>query len=424
VFAAVAAATAIGGALTSRVASGRREDAAAVAHGWRTMTVLEEARSVLIEAEAACGRSAQQARCAAMQGEVERIVAHLGAATAGRPDRRQAVARIEAALRAYVGTPGRRTQARGARARRAEAEGALAALRESEARELGARERAAERSTSVAAGLVVATDVAILLLVAIAALSLRGHLRERELHEHEHARVVQLQQQLLAMVGHDLRTPLSAIAGSAALLARAPDLPSSRLRLAQRIVSSAGRMSRLVSDLLDFTRVRTEGRLPVSPEPVNLGALCRRVVQEIAAARPRTIVHCEVEGDVTGEWDPARVEQVVSNLVTNACLHGDAERPVLVRVTGLDDAVRIAVHNEGPPIPPEVLPHIFEPFRRGDEHVAGLGLGLHIVQTLVEAHGGTVEVSSDESGTTFTVVLPAPVVTPVHRSDPPRASAH
>ncbi|BDG05534.1 sensor histidine kinase [Anaeromyxobacter oryzae] len=279
----------------------------------------------------------------------------------------------------------------------------------------------------LATRIVIATGIAVLLLVVIAAFAVRRHLRERELRDREHARVVELQNQLLAMVGHDLRTPLSAIAGSAALLARAPDLPSNRVNLAQRIVSSAGRMSRLVRDLLDFTRVRTEGHLPVSPEPVNLGALCRRVVQEVQAARPGTTLDLEVEGDVTGEWDPARLEQVVSNLLTNACHHGAAGRPVQVSVTGLDDAVRIAVHNEGPPIPEDVLPHMFDPFWRGDGGAdrAGLGLGLHIVRSLVEAHGGTIEVTSGAGGTTFSVVLPAPVAPPPRRSDPPgEALAH
>lgn len=419
VFAFVAVATVVGGALTSHVVLGRRGDAAAVARGWKTMGVLEEARSLLFEADAACGPGGQHARCAAMQDELERIVGRLRAATAGRPDPWQDVARVEAALRADVGAAELERPAPGVTARRAEAQAALAAFRQGVARDIDRHELAAERSAHVAAGVVLATDVAILLLVAVAALSLRGHLRERERREREHAQLEQLQAQLLAMVGHDLRTPLSAIAGSAELLARAPDLPSSRVRVAQRIVSSAGRMARLVGDLLDFTRVRAEGHLPVSPEPVNLGTLCRRVAQEVAAARPQSTVQCDIEGDVTGEWDPARVEQVVSNLLTNACLHGADGRPVLLRVTGLDDAVRIAVHNEGPAIPPELLPHIFEPFKRGDERVAGLGLGLHIVRTLVEAHGGTVDVTSDERGTTFAVVLPAPVAV-AHRSEPPR----
>jgi signal transduction histidine kinase len=282
---------------------------------------------------------------------------------------------------------------------------------------VAASARRAERSAHVATGVLVATDVAVLLLAGIAVAGLCGHLRERERRESEHLRLLQLHGQLLGMVGHDLRTPLNAIAGSALLLARASDLPTSRVRLAQRIVASAGRMSRLVRDLLDFTRVRSEGHLPVSPEPVNLGALCRRVALEITAARPGTLVRCEVEGDVTGEWDPSRLEQVVSNLITNACHHGAAGRPVDVRVTGFEDVVRIAVHNEGSPIPGDVLPHIFEPFRRGDGRAdaPGLGLGLHIVRTLVEAHGGTVEVSSGNDGTTFSVMLPAPVAKPPRR---------
>jgi signal transduction histidine kinase len=428
VFTAVAAATVASGVLLSRVLADRREQAATVAQGWRTVAALERARSVLLEAEAACGGPvAPAARCAATKGELERVVTDLRAAMAYRPDRRRAVARLETMLRGFVGTVARGTWLGGGNARPATAEAALTAFQQEEARELTVRERNAERSASLATVVVVATDVALLLLVAIAAFSVRGHLREREQREREHARVLQLQQQLLGMVGHDLRTPLSAIAGSAALLARDRDLPSSRVRLVQRIVSSAGRMSRLVRDLLDFTRVRTEGHLPVSPEPVNLGALCRRVAQEVAAARPRTIVCCEVEGDVTGEWDPARLEQVVSNLITNACQHGTLGRPVQVRVTGLDDAVRIAVHNEGPPIPHDVLPHIFEPFRRGDERPGrtGLGLGLHIVRTLVEAHGGTIDVTSGEGGTTFAVVLPAAGATPARRSEPPQAtSAH
>jgi signal transduction histidine kinase len=136
-------------------------------------------------------------------------------------------------------------------------------------------------------------------------------------------------------------------------------------------------------------------------------------------------VDCEIEGDVTGEWDPARIEQVVSNLLTNACHHGAPRRPVQVRVTGVENAVLIAVHNEGPPIPREVLPRIFEPFFSGGREQGGLGLGLHIVRSVVEAHGGTIEVSSGAGGTTFTVVLPAPVVAPARRP-PPRgaASAH
>lgn len=424
-FVAAAAAAVAGGVISSRVLADGRLETAAVAEGWRTVAILERTRSLLLEAEAACGGAGTRARCEAAREELERALARLDVATAGHPDRGPAAIRVENALRRYVLSPAHGAGLARDGERRSEAVTALATLQQEHARELTLRERSAERSASLAAAVVFAAGAALVLLVAIAALAVGGHLRRRERREREHARVLQLQQQLLGMVGHDLRTPLNAIAGSAALLARAPDLPSSRVPLAQRIVSSAGRMSRLVRDLLDFTRVRSEGHLPIAPEPVNLGALCRRVAQEVKAARPEANVHCSVVGDVTGEWDPARLEQVVSNLITNACHHGAAGRPVEVRVTGLDDAVLIAVHNEGPPIPRDVLPHIFEPFWRGSERIdrTGLGLGLHIVRSLVEAHGGTIEVASGEDGTTFTVVLPAPVATPPNRNEPPHLSS-
>jgi signal transduction histidine kinase len=423
VLSALAAAAVAGGALSSRLLLERRADTTSLVEGWRIVAAVERTRAILLETEAACD-GATAVRCAAKQAELERAIAYLHAATAAMPARGPAVARIEASLRLYVSAAEGAPLA-GEKVRRAAAFAALAALREEQDAELEARERRAERSVTLAAAVVIAADAALLVLVGIAAFAVRGHLRERERREQEHARVLHLQQQLLGMVGHDLRTPLSAIAGSAALLARAPDLPSSRVPLAQRIVSSAGRMSRLIRDLLDFTRVESEGHLPVSPEPVNLGALCSRVALEVKAARPQANIECEIEGDVTGEWDPARIEQVVSNLITNACHHGAPDRPVQVRVTGGENAVVIAVHNEGPPIPGEVLPHIFEPFWRGARDAdTGLGLGLHIVRSLVEAHGGTIEVTSGAEGTTFTVVLPAPVTAPPGRDSTRAASAH
>jgi signal transduction histidine kinase len=427
-FAFTAAATAafVGGVLSWRVLADEREHAAAVAQAWRVAAVLERARAVVVEADAACGLSGSAERCDAKRDDAERVASELRAAAAHLAPPLD-VTYAEKALRVYVASA---SAARGAQpsaegGRRGEVQATVAHVQKEHAAAMAALEHDGEGRAPLAGLLVVGTNAALLLLVAIAAASVRGHLRERQLREQERARVLQLQQQLLGIVGHDLRTPLNAIAGSAALLARAPDLPSNRVRLAQRIVSSAGRMSRLLRDLLDFTRVRAEGHLPVSPEPVNLGALCQRVAQEVTAAKPDTIVQCEVEGDVTGEWDPDRIEQVVSNLVTNACNHGAAGRPVEVRVTGFDEAVRIAVHNEGPPIPRDELPHIFEPFWRGDGGgPPGLGLGLHIVRTLVEAHGGTVDVSSGAGGTTFAVVLPAPLAEAALRTGRRRTTTH
>jgi signal transduction histidine kinase len=276
--------------------------------------------------------------------------------------------------------------------------------------DLGRADLAVARNTSIANGVIVSTYAALLLLVAVAAYAVRGHLQQRERREAEQEHALELQQQLMGMVGHDLRTPLNAIAGSAELLARAPDLPSSRVRAAQRIVSSAGRMSRMVLDLMDYTRARVAGGLTVSPEPAHLGEICRRVIQEVRAARPGSDVRLVEEGDLAGEWDPARLEQVLSNLVANACHYGTPDRPVSVRATGDAGTVVLEVHNEGMPIPAEVLPNIFDPFRRGKldrrEASGNVGLGLFIVRTLVEAHGGRIAVTTGVEGTTFSVALP------------------
>jgi signal transduction histidine kinase len=427
VFAAVVAATLGGAVLSSHVLDGRRADAAGVGNSWRSLAAVEHVISVLRKAEAACrdreasGSETARRRYAEAAGEVDTAMELLGTALAGRADGLAALAAVSSDLRVALAAlermqraPARHPSPRSAgheetRAAIERAETGLAGLQAQARRELAWHERRAAQSTSVSNFVVVSTDAAVLLLVAVAVFAVRGHLRERERREAERRQALELQQQLLGIVGHDLRTPLNAIAGSAAVLARAPDMPSNRLRAAQRILSSAGRMSRMIRDLLDYTRARVGG-LPISPEPAHLGELGRRVVQEVLAARPgRTITFTE-QGDLEGEWDPARLEQVFSNLVANACHHGAEGTPVLVRVTGTPGAVLVNVHNEGPPIPAEALPHIFEPFRRGVAESAttdgGLGLGLFIVRTLVEAHGGTIEVVTGGDGTAFQVVLP------------------
>ena len=425
VFAAVVAATLGGAILSSHLLEVRRTDDASVASAWRAVAAVEHVVSALRKAEAACGvRGASSTgsgrqRYAEAAVDVGTALEQLGTALAGRPEGLASLSNVSTELRVALAAleraqraPGRPAGAAAAkdetRAALDRAEAGLAALEAQARRALAHEEGRSARSVAVSNLVVVSTDAAVLLLVGVAVFAVRGHLRERERRDVEHRRVLELQQQLLGIVGHDLRTPLNAIAGSAAVLARAPDLPTSRLRAAQRILSSAGRMSRLIRDLLDYTRARVGG-VPISPEPAHAGEICRRVAQEVLAARPDRAVHFAEQGDLQGEWDPARLEQVFSNLVANACHHGADGAPVVVRVTGAQGSVLVEVHNEGPPIPADVLPHIFEPFRRGPTESAtddGLGLGLFIARTLVEAHGGTIDVATGGAGTTFRVALP------------------
>lgn len=209
------------------------------------------------------------------------------------------------------------------------------------------------------------------------------------------------------MLGHDLRNPLAAIKTGAQLILRKAD--DEKLRsCASHIVSGSDRMARMIDQLLDFTRIRLGGGFEVARREVDLDELALQIVAETEAAQ-----HCSIElerhGDRHGVWDPDRLAQVLSNLLMNAAQHGVRSRPIRLVVDGRPaDAVHIRVHNEGQ-IPSDLLPNIFDPFRRGraGTKTGGLGLGLYIAQELVRAHDGTVEVSSTaEGGTVFSIELP------------------
>ena len=223
----------------------------------------------------------------------------------------------------------------------------------------------------------------------------------------------ELEQQLIGIVSHDLRNPLNAIGmATEALLRRSAELDARTLATAARIKSAGGRALALIRDLLDFTRARRPGGMAIAPEPMDLHAAVRAAVEEVRASHPDRELRLEQTGDGFGRWDPARLDQVVQNLLSNAFKYGAPDRPVIVRTDCRDDWARIEVTNEGDPIDPALLPHIFEPLRQarrtgGVGGVRGVGLGLYIVDHIVRAHGGTVDVvSTAEQGTTFVVHLP------------------
>jgi len=232
----------------------------------------------------------------------------------------------------------------------------------------------------------------------------------REQEQQASARAL-LAEQLVGIVSHDLRTPLNAAVLGASLLAGG-DLTVPQARTVTRIHASANRASRLIADLLDFTQGRLGGGLRVQRREHDIHALVADTVEELKLAVPgRMIEHRRFgEGHVSADSD--RVAQVVTNLCTNALTYGAADRPVTVTSRVSEHALSLEVHNFGAPIPRELLPHIFEPLRRGEQQIKlgsrSVGLGLYIVQEIAVAHGGQVTVHSrQEDGTSFVVTIPA-----------------
>ncbi len=222
----------------------------------------------------------------------------------------------------------------------------------------------------------------------------------------------QFRERFIGILGHDLRNPLNAIMLSARQLRRRGAMSPVQQQLAQRIEASAARMGNMISDILDLTRARLSGGIPLHLSPTSLPAVCRQVVEELTVAHPGRDILVQAEGAGEGIWDPERLAQVVSNLVGNALEHGEQGGPILVRCRD-DEAGQqvLEISNPGTPIPSHLLATLFDPFRQvgaaRSGRGSGLGLGLFIVRELVEAHGGQVTVRSTENeGTTFTVLLP------------------
>jgi signal transduction histidine kinase len=218
-----------------------------------------------------------------------------------------------------------------------------------------------------------------------------------------------MREMFLAVLGHDLRTPLGAVVMASEYLVARGELAERDRRLADRIRSSSHRMTALVNDLLDFTRCRLGEGIPLTPSQTSLGAIAREVVEEVRASRPECDLRFEAGGELQGRWDAGRLWQALSNLIENAVLHGDGA-PVTVTAVGTEDEVIASVHNAGSTISEDDQQRIFDPFEHcatDERPTEGLGLGLYIAREIVQAHGGRITLSSSvESGTTFEVHLP------------------
>lgn len=226
-------------------------------------------------------------------------------------------------------------------------------------------------------------------------------------------RVDQARRMFLAILSHDLRNPLNCIRMAAHLVSHANEDPQFAKALSM-IETNTEAITRLISDLIDFASTGQGSAMPLTRGPVDLEKLCREVVDAYRIAHPECTLHFHPDGDLTGDWDAARLRQVVSNLIGNALQHGPAQGPVELSVASEGSTVVLSVHNEGAPIPSELRATIFEPLMRyatqesAERRVPGsIGLGLYIVREIVVAHAGTVEVASTaQEGTTFTVRLP------------------
>jgi len=211
----------------------------------------------------------------------------------------------------------------------------------------------------------------------------------------------------MGILGHDLRDPLNAIMLKASLL-KTVDHPLAS-ELATSIIGSGQRMSRMIQDLLDVTRARLGGGLPAIRKPCDFLEAVQAVLREYHADGENQRIELSTQGEFSGQWDYDRIAQVVANLVGNALAHGANGCPVKLILDGtLADRIVLSVSNSGE-IPPSLLPTIFEPFTREKPHArqaGSLGLGLYIVQQIVQSHAGAIDVQSANGYTCFTLTLP------------------
>ena len=239
-----------------------------------------------------------------------------------------------------------------------------------------------------------------------------------ELHRRTQALAHELQERtaslrvnemFMAVLSHDLRTPLMSMMAAATVLKRQPD--TAKLgTLVESMLCSGQRMGRMIEDLLDVTRIRHVGGIALDLRPASLETLVERTVTEMRTGFPDRPLRTTLEGDLLGVWDAERLSQVITNLVGNALQHGDGIEPVEIAVDGRQsDQVTVSVINGGTPIAPDLIPHLFDPFRGGSRPPGrnrGLGLGLFIAHQLVRAHGGTIDVQSQDCTTRFCFTLP------------------
>ena len=217
----------------------------------------------------------------------------------------------------------------------------------------------------------------------------------------------------LAILSHDLRSPLSAVANSGLFLASPGVLPAgAALDAARRVTRGSAKMNGMIRDLLEYTRTRLGRAIPISPQAISMKRICALAYDEIRAVHPEREFKLETSGRLEGEFDSERLQQVLSNLLNNAVRHGTREQPITLSAHGESEKITVRVRNYGRRIPADQLQVIFNPLvqipqEQADEDVTSLGLGLYIAHEIVTMHGGTMMAeSSEQDGTVFSAQLP------------------
>lgn len=232
--------------------------------------------------------------------------------------------------------------------------------------------------------------------------------QREKLRMYERALRERFERELVGIVSHDLCSPLSAISLAAESALRRGESSEHNRRSFEIIQSAAGRATRLVHDLLDYTQVLHGTGFPIKREKFCLFELAQEIARELRVSFPSTEFVFERDGTTDGLWDRDRMAQLLTNLVGNAATYGRGAS-VGLRIVGGEAEVSLHVHNDGEPIPSEQIPELFEPMKRGTgaRGSGHVGLGLFIVNEVVRAHGGTISVHSTlDLGTTFSVTLP------------------
>lgn len=226
-----------------------------------------------------------------------------------------------------------------------------------------------------------------------------------------HTKVDESKNWFMGILGHDLRSPLSTISGAQQILALSSNLSDTEKGLVKRSESSVKRMEELINNLLELTNLRLGSGMNIKKATIDLTLQSEQIIQELMIAYPKAQLHLQSSDPVQGEWDRLRINQLITNLITNALRHGNPGGPVTVSISAEDDNASLAVHNEGRPIPENIQELIFSGMytKSNGDHTqqTSYGLGLYIVKEIVNGHNGSIDLeSTEENGTTFTILLP------------------